>query len=595
MYSKSVQKPLFLGGILLLLGLMIIGAPLAATAQEPSGAQSAQATVSSAFTYQGYLSDGSGAVNGSCDFTFSLYDALSGGTQIGATLNASSVSVNNGDFSVDLDFGSGVFTGDARYLEISVDCGGGASALSPRQALNAVPYALGLHPGATIEGTNAVLTGIATGTTSNNRGLVGEVTSTSGSGQGVRGETASSNSQSIGVYGLATSVSAAGTGVKGQNNGTSGYGVWGQGGSGATGVLGQTGSGSNYGVWAYNSGSGVALRAESQSGSIIEGWDLSDAVTPKFVVSNSGQVTANGGLIVSGGSGDSVSLTGSGNVLTVASSGSNSVGVYGSSSSSSGRGVFGEATASTGSTSGVRGVTNSNSNGATGVYGLATSASATGTGVKGQNNGTSGYGVWGQGGSGATGVLGQTNSASRYGVWAYNSGSGAALRIDGVGNLIEAWDISPVNRRFYVSNAGDVRADGSFSSPAADFAEMLPANDNAVEAGDVLAIGPDGQLTRSSEAFQRTVAGVYSTQPGFVGGDSEDLSGKIPLAVVGVVPVKASAENGAIQPGDMLVASSTPGYAMRGGNTPPNGSVIGKALSGLGNGLGEIKMLVVLQ
>jgi hypothetical protein len=43
-----------------------------------------------------------------------------------------------------------------------------------------------------------------------------------------------------------------------------------------------------------------------------------------------------------------------------------------------------------------------------------------------------------------------------------------------------------------------------------------------------------------------SVVGVYSTQPGFVGGSDEEMenSGKIPLAVVGVVPVKASAEGG---------------------------------------------------
>jgi hypothetical protein len=93
------------------------------------------------------------------------------------------------------------------------------------------------------------------------------------------------------------------------------------------------------------------------------------------------------------------------------------------------------------------------------------------------------------------------------------------------------------------------------------------------------------------------VAGVYSTQPGFVGGQpvEGEAPGTIPLAMVGVVPVKASAENGSIRPGDLLVTSSIPGHAMKAGPNPPQGTVIGKALGRLDKGTGIIKMLAVLQ
>jgi hypothetical protein len=125
---------------------------------------------------------------------------------------------------------------------------------------------------------------------------------------------------------------------------------------------------------------------------------------------------------------------------------------------------------------------------------------------------------------------------------------------------------------------------------------MLPAVED-LEASDVLVIGPDGKLTRSTQAYQPTVVGVYSTEPGFVGGmraDSE-MAGKVPLAVIGIVPVKVSTENGAIQPGDMLVASSLPGHAMHAGDNPPQGTVIGKSLSSLDEETGVINMLVILQ
>jgi hypothetical protein len=74
-----------------------------------------------------------------------------------------------------------------------------------------------------------------------------------------------------------------------------------------------------------------------------------------------------------------------------------------------------------------------------------------------------------------------------------------------------------------------------------------------------------------------------------------DPAGAIPLAVVGVVPVKVTAEGGAIVPGDLLVASSTPGRAMKAGDQPPLGSVLGKALQPLASGSGVIKMLATLQ
>ncbi len=148
-----------------------------------------------------------------------------------------------------------------------------------------------------------------------------------------------------------------------------------------------------------------------------------------------------------------------------------------------------------------------------------------------------------------------------------------------------------------MSTAGEVFSDVGYNSASADIAELLPAVDG-LEPGDVLAIGPDGRLVRSDTAYQSTVMGVYSTRPGFVGGMpvSGETAGKVPLAVVGIVPVKASAEGGAIQPGDLLAASSIPGHAMRcEGAERCFGRTIGKALEPLAGGTGVILMLVILQ
>jgi hypothetical protein len=177
------------------------------------------------------------------------------------------------------------------------------------------------------------------------------------------------------------------------------------------------------------------------------------------------------------------------------------------------------------------------------------------------------------------------------------SNTGVALAAKSAdGNLIEAWDLDPNDRRWYVRNDGEVYADGSFHSGGADFVEMLPAVEG-LEPGDVLVVGSDGQLLRSSSTYDVSVVGVYSTQPGFIGGSDEEMEnpGDVPLAVVGVVPVKASAENGPIAPGDLLTTSSTPGHAMKAGANPTVGTVIGKALQSLETGTGVIRMLVTLQ
>jgi hypothetical protein len=147
---------------------------------------------------------------------------------------------------------------------------------------------------------------------------------------------------------------------------------------------------------------------------------------------------------------------------------------------------------------------------------------------------------------------------------------------------------------FRLAADGVGHASGGWVTGGADFAEMLPAA--GLEPGDVLVIGADGKLARSTEAYQSTVVGVYS-KPGFVGGNPVDgeTAGTKPLAAVGIVPTKVSAENGAIHPGDLLVVSSTPGHAMKASPNPLQGTVIGKALEKLDAGTGVIKILATLQ
>ena len=110
-----------------------------------------------AFTYQGRLSDGGVAANGTYDLRFALFDNLAGATQIGTTQTVSSVAVVAGIFSVSLDFGASAFSGANRWLEISARLTGTPSftTLSPRQPISSTPYAIRALTAATAENVAA--------------------------------------------------------------------------------------------------------------------------------------------------------------------------------------------------------------------------------------------------------------------------------------------------------------------------------------------------------------------------------------------------------------------------------------------------------
>lgn len=109
------------------------------------GAASVRAQTS-AFTYQGKLSDAGNPANGQYDLSFSLFDAQAAGNQLGSTVALENVTVSNGIFTVTLDFGSSPFTGGAgKYLEIGVRPGVSVDPfilLSPRQPITSSPYAV---------------------------------------------------------------------------------------------------------------------------------------------------------------------------------------------------------------------------------------------------------------------------------------------------------------------------------------------------------------------------------------------------------------------------------------------------------------------
>jgi hypothetical protein len=101
-----------------------------------------------AFTYQGKLSESSSPASGQYDFQFKLYDTQTVGTgmQKGSMVAVSDVTVTNGIFTVQIDFGAcaSCFDGSVRFLEIAVKqhLGSTFTTLAPRQPITSNPYAI---------------------------------------------------------------------------------------------------------------------------------------------------------------------------------------------------------------------------------------------------------------------------------------------------------------------------------------------------------------------------------------------------------------------------------------------------------------------
>jgi hypothetical protein len=281
-------------------------------------------------------------------------------------------------------------------------------------------------------------------------------------------------------------------------------------------------------------------------------------------------------------------------------------GVVGVAAAQMGVGVYGDATSSTGANVGTTGVTASPEG--IGVEGISQASSGDGgnaSGVVGLFNGTSGTG---SGVIGTTlapkgaGVSGQAiSSIGVSGITGGSSGEGGYFDNTVAGNIL----IGAVNgvHKFRVDGTGKGYFDGGEQTGGADFAESVAiAGDSSLRGpGDLLVVDSTAtrQLALSSQPYSTLVAGIYSTKPGVLATPhsiNEIVANEIPLAIVGIVPCKVSAENGPIQPGDLLVSSSTPGHAMKGTDRGRMlGAVVGKALEPLSAGKGVIQVLVTLQ
>lgn len=138
----------------------------------------------------------------------------------------------------------------------------------------------------------------------------------------------------------------------------------------------------------------------------------------------------------------------------------------------------------------------------------------------------------------------------------------------------------------------------------ADLAEPFESADaDRLEPGMVMAIDPEnpGQLVMADKAYDTKVAGIVSGANGITAGvtmvqEGSVASGTVPVALTGRVYAWADASYGAIEPGNLLTTSDTPGHAMKvSEHARAQGAIIGKAMSRLSGGKGLVLVLVTLQ
>jgi len=147
----------------------------------------------------------------------------------------------------------------------------------------------------------------------------------------------------------------------------------------------------------------------------------------------------------------------------------------------------------------------------------------------------------------------------------------------------------------------DLTVDGNIAAKYQDIAEWVPARER-LTAGTVVVLDPEreNEVKASSHAYDTTVAGVVSAQPGITLGAA--AAGKVKVATTGRVVVHVDAGSDGIKIGDLLVTSDKRGTAIRsepmeiqGRKFHQPGTVIGKALQPLASGEGEILVLLSLQ
>lgn len=535
---------------LLVLLLLVCVAPAGADEMTPIDGPEDQVVVSTAFSYAGRLSLNGAAVNGTADLRFTLYDAATFGSTVGSQVYVPDVAIEDGLFTVALDFGAGVFIGDARWLRIDAraphDPGNSLpmATLTPRQAITAVPYALHALNGGGGGGSGFWQ-------------LVGSsITNTGATRVFINRNNPITTSEYFGIH-----------------SPTPGYG----------GMYITTEDNTGIPFYGYRSGTGVAM------------WTYLDPASHDWVVYNNGNrlnVTSTGEVKL-------------GTTLTLDDNDNTDLG--GSLELRKNDGTLGaklSGSTGAGSQGGALALYNDTSATATVVLDGEYGGAAGGALALRNSQGALTIELGADFNPGERGLIRMYTPAGTQTVQidANEGGTadqGATIQLrDNAGNITIELDAD-----YGAGGEGRVTAEVIEITGGADFSEQFDVTCAAADPGSVVSIDPasPGDLCLASTAYDRRVAGIISgaggVKPGMLMGQRGTVAnGQHPVALTGRVYCKVDAAYGAIEPGDMLTTSPTTGHAMKvTDHSRAIGAIVGKAMTSLEAGRGLVLVLVSLQ
>ena len=559
------------------------------------------AALGTVISFQGQLYQSGAPVNGTCDFQFGLWTALSGPAQVGATQSALNLVVSKGLFLVDtLDFGANAFNGDPRWIEVAIRCpagSGGFTTLTPRLPIRPAPYALYASDSDRLDGLHASSFLSTSGGTINGNLSVngmghfylngGEISmSTPGGWPGLIMLSPNGHRRDLILYNdmlqlLVTNTSAAPTATSGITINESGY----------------------LGVGTYT----PATRLDVSGDATFRGLS-------HFYLGGASEIsmsTPGGwpGMIMKAVNGHRRDLTIRDDVLQLTTSSSSAAPSPTNGISINESGYVGIGTDAPASRLDV--------SGATRTAGLTSTAGATISG----DLSVSGLGHFYLNGGeismstpgGWPGMIMYSPNQHRRDLVVYDNmlqllvsstnsppSASSGITINENGNLgVGTW--APQAR---LDVNGTARAGALVLTGGGDLAEPFDITGaENIQPGWVVVIDEahPGQLRPAGQPYDRKVAGCISgangLQPGLVmQQEGSAASGEFPVALSGRVYCWADASFGAIQPGDLLTTSPTPGHIMLASDPDrASGAILGKAMSSLAQGRGLVLVLVSLQ
>jgi len=520
------------------------------------------APMGTAFTYQGQLNDAGSPADGLYDFEFKLYRAPNGGIQEGNTIDINGLDVIDGQFVVELDFGSdpNIFNGYARWLQIGVrpgDSNDVHTMLSPRMELMPTPYAIYAQEAAYAQGATD-LTLPYSGTVSSGA--------------------------------AAFSMTNTGTGYAGDFEQT--------GASNDNGGLNVTTAAGRFGAKILNQG--------GNSGYIeLYGLKADVISTDKGVYG--GHFTANSG----GWKARGIFIEADVTQPTGSYSYSYGLELYSDCANGRAYGIYSDVGVGSGSTENLYGIYS---------YGkhLGTSGESYGmfSSVYGSDEGDS-YGIYSIGRKNSTDTAGtayggyfiadndRTGGESR-GVCGKAEGSGGTnigvfgIASNGTTNYAGYFDgdVGVRNGNLKIFSGGTLVLE---LGAGLDYAEGFDISESTkIDAGSVLIIDAEnpGKLALSTKPYDSKVAGIVAGAKG-IGSGVRLGTGEFDydVALAGRVYCNVDTTHAGVEPGDLLTTSATPGYAMKSTDyARAQGAILGKAMESLEKGQkGQILVLVTLQ